>query len=507
VFKVVVLAQGPDRVGAEIDGRMSSSDGPVIIDLDWRSPITGGPFTTTQRDRFVLHRGAWQDVAATGTVVVVIEQSVLLEPLWESIVDDTLELMEQSGAELIVLGVDSNGPSCAAYALTSVAAAQLCEAANYGARPMEALLEDVVERVSIAEQAIGRNDPPPSGAVPAARLHVVSSTDDLMALTPEASDELVLLVLGDAAVDVDTTDVVAQAGSQLVVDHGGHGCLGPVVLAQHWVSGGSVVPLPHHELDVVFDDEPPIVDHFVADQPDPRVMALGHRWRNIDAARDMLASTTAARIAMKHGAHEQADDLSRILSYRDAVATGPVRLIDRDLVALALWTPAMCRAVIRAAEAVGQWSSDPDDPVPGNEVSLARISPVLYESLAAHLSGLVLPELHSVWPLVEFGGLVDAFVIRYLPTQQRDLRLHHDIAQLSSAVRLNEDFEGGVLEFPRQQASNESVGIGELLAWPSLVTHPHRSTPVTAGAKYSLTIWWDTPGGRRASSRGGGAGT
>lgn len=39
------------------------------------------------------------------------------------------------------------------------------------------------------------------------------------------------------------------------------------------------------------------------------------------------------------------------------------------------------------------------------------------------------------------------------------------------------------------RAANSSVPVGTLLAWPSLVTHPHRSTPITNGVKYSLTIW------------------
>jgi hypothetical protein len=35
--------------------------------------------------------------------------------------------------------------------------------------------------------------------------------------------------------------------------------------------------------------------------------------------------------------------------------------------------------------------------------------------------------------------------------------------------------------------------VGDLVAWPSLVTHPHRGNPVTAGVKYALTIWFALP--------------
>jgi hypothetical protein len=37
------------------------------------------------------------------------------------------------------------------------------------------------------------------------------------------------------------------------------------------------------------------------------------------------------------------------------------------------------------------------------------------------------------------------------------------------------------------------VPVGALLAWPSLVTHPHESTPLVSGVKHSLTIWFELP--------------
>ena len=32
-----------------------------------------------------------------------------------------------------------------------------------------------------------------------------------------------------------------------------------------------------------------------------------------------------------------------------------------------------------------------------------------------------------------------------------------------------------------------------MLAWPSLVTHPHESTPLVSGVKHALTIWFELP--------------
>jgi len=194
-------------------------------------------------------------------------------------------------------------------------------------------------------------------------------------------------------------------------------------------------------------------------------------------------------------ATDQSGDVARLLAYDGAVAESPLVAEGDDLLSTAFWTPEMCRAVVTAAEAAGAWASDPDDPVPGREVSLATISPVLFANLEGHVRQLVVPMLRSHWPTIADTGIHDAFVIKYAAaTGRSDLPLHHDVAQISGSVRLNDGYEGGVLEFPRQGFSNEKMPIGTLLVWPSLVTHPHHSSPVTRGVKYSLTIWFRLPG-------------
>jgi hypothetical protein len=150
--------------------------------------------------------------------------------------------------------------------------------------------------------------------------------------------------------------------------------------------------------------------------------------------------------------------------------------------------------IVRAAEAVGAWTPDEDDPVPGNEVSLAAISPRLFAHVEDHLAAHVMPLVNEVWPVAEFAGLRDAFVIKYVPGGAGGLRLHHDVAQISASARLVDGYEGGALEFPRQAFDNASVPVGHLLLWPSLVTHPHVAAPVSDGVKYGLTVWFAIPG-------------
>jgi len=191
---------------------------------------------------------------------------------------------------------------------------------------------------------------------------------------------------------------------------------------------------------------------------------------------------------------ERYDDLQQIFGYRGAAddAEG-VRVIGNEVLVVPFWTPTFCATLIRAAEAVGAFEPQPDDPVPGHEVSLAVISPRLFEQVEVDLGVHIWPQLQVVWPYIDYHGLRDVFVIRYAMGEQEHLRMHHDIAQVSASAKLNEGYEGAVLDFPRQQVTNESAAVGELVVWPSLVTHPHQATPLRSGVKYGLTIWFELP--------------
>ena len=136
---------------------------------------------------------------------------------------------------------------------------------------------------------------------------------------------------------------------------------------------------------------------------------------------------------------------------------------------------------------------DPDDPVPGRELSLSTLSPRLFAHLKADLSTRLFPLLRTRWPYIDDAGLRDAFVIKYVPGPSERLRMHHDVAQISASMKLNDDFEGGELEFPRQGVSNAGLRVGELITWPSLVTHPHQGNQLRDGVKYGLTIWFELP--------------
>jgi hypothetical protein len=188
------------------------------------------------------------------------------------------------------------------------------------------------------------------------------------------------------------------------------------------------------------------------------------------------------------------DDLQQVFGYHGAIdeRTG-VTVVAPDLLVVPCWTAQFCATVVRAAEATGAFAPQPDDPVPGHEVSLAVISPRLFETVQEDFGSRIWPQLQTVWPYVDYYGLRDAFVIRYAPGEQESLRIHHDVAQISGSIKLNDGYEGAALAFPRQGYGNAAVGVGDMLVWPSLVTHPHETGQLVGGVKYALTVWFELP--------------
>jgi hypothetical protein len=187
------------------------------------------------------------------------------------------------------------------------------------------------------------------------------------------------------------------------------------------------------------------------------------------------------------------DDLALLLGY-GGVDDGELTQAGDEIYVAPFWTPEFCRAVVRAAELTGTFEPQEDDPVPGHEVSLAAISPRLYQMVQDDIGGRLWPKLRRVWPCVDYHGLRDAFVIRYALGEQEELRIHHDVAQISASIKLNDDYTGGELEFPRQGVTNAAVPVGSIIVWPSLVTHPHQTNRLRDGVKYAVTIWCELPG-------------
>ena len=127
------------------------------------------------------------------------------------------------------------------------------------------------------------------------------------------------------------------------------------------------------------------------------------------------------------------------------------------------------------------------DKVPAQELRLKEIEQ--WEKLKNHWNKIVYEIVYDYWHPCHMWGLRDAFIIKYEMDKQRELRVHNDASLVTGSIKLNDDYTGGILEFPRQGIDNKDIPVGKCILFPGQVTHGHTSTKLESGIKYSLTIW------------------
>ena len=69
---------------------------------------------------------------------------------------------------------------------------------------------------------------------------------------------------------------------------------------------------------------------------------------------------------------------------------------------------------------------------------------------------------------------------------QTELKLHVDNSLITFLVKLNDNYGGCDTVFPRQKWDTRNLKKGEMVINPGIITHPHYTTKLTWGEKYTL---------------------
>tara|TARA_R110001583_G_scaffold7985_10_gene38949 strand:+ start:38748 stop:39344 length:597 start_codon:yes stop_codon:yes gene_type:complete len=78
------------------------------------------------------------------------------------------------------------------------------------------------------------------------------------------------------------------------------------------------------------------------------------------------------------------------------------------------------------------------------------------------------------------------FIKKFFKTGQKDLNLHSDNSLITLFVKLNNSFDGCETIFPRQDWNMKDLPVGHMAVFPGSITHPHYTTELFSGIKYSL---------------------
>lgn len=174
------------------------------------------------------------------------------------------------------------------------------------------------------------------------------------------------------------------------------------------------------------------------------------------------------------------------------VCDGKYKVIGPDILLMKFMTKEMCDDIIALAELTAKrigFQPLPDDQYPGQEIRINKMDRELYYAIEDNLQKYVYPAIEEYWNPMKMFGIRDLFIIRYSQDTQKSLNLHNDISYVSGSVKLNNDYAGAELYFPRQGLKNTDIEVGDLILWPSQVTHPHESLPIVSGTKYSIVLW------------------
>ena len=161
--------------------------------------------------------------------------------------------------------------------------------------------------------------------------------------------------------------------------------------------------------------------------------------------------------------------------------------VAKDILVTDFLTENQCKFIIDKSESRGNWGAMEGDKFPAQEIRLKDLGLWHeYERLWHEKLGKI---SEKFWPPMEHYGLRDAFTMRYTTDTQTSLALHTDASLVTGSVKLNGNYEGAELIFPRQDFSNINVKNGQCILFPAQVTHGHYVNELKSGVKYSLTMW------------------
>jgi hypothetical protein len=172
--------------------------------------------------------------------------------------------------------------------------------------------------------------------------------------------------------------------------------------------------------------------------------------------------------------------------------SGKTYSVDKDIITTPFWTEEFCNQLVEVAKFYDykfKAHEQQADNLSYNALYFSQLSQYVFEDYVQHYARDLLPIIKKVWPHTVIGGWQSPFILKYSVDGKRELRPHHDMSAISFNIKLNDGYQGGYLEFPRQEFSNKDVPIGHLIMWPSCVTHYHQVPPIQSGVKYSVTGW------------------
>jgi hypothetical protein len=172
----------------------------------------------------------------------------------------------------------------------------------------------------------------------------------------------------------------------------------------------------------------------------------------------------------------------------------------KDILTIPFWTEDFCSKIVQFSKEHDELFSSRKSrwdhiamEYATDDLYLSDIGDGLMEAYAEQVKKHVVPALKLANVIAECFGVYTPFVVRYMVGGTKSLGLHFDQSMFSMSIKLNDDYTGCDLVFPKQKFDNKKVPVGYALVWPSLITHPHYANELISGEKYAMTCWTIPP--------------
>ena len=253
------------------------------------------------------------------------------------------------------------------------------------------------------------------------------------------------------------------------------------------------VKLANDESDQLFLQKQFLTGHYNIKLDYEHYLFASHDLNTTVRNGDIYNPRTKCFSTMYHGnggqeAKRHFDKLYRqMFPLKDYAITRSFEVIGPEMLLIDYKTPEQCQRWIDISEEHGGWNPHPDDQFPSHDIHLKELG--LWEEAEEHWKKVVGPIIDNYWKPMHHEHLRKAFTMKYSPDTQKTLGLHNDSSQVTGSVKLNDDYEGATLHWPRQNINNKDIPVGKMILFPGMVTHGHYVDELTRGTKYSATFW------------------
>ncbi len=181
-----------------------------------------------------------------------------------------------------------------------------------------------------------------------------------------------------------------------------------------------------------------------------------------------------------------------------------------DIIVTPFWTEEFCNDIVKLSTVNQnkftnniQFVSTGYKKLGWDDLDIGKLDHNFFQNYVTHFEEDVINILHECYTPTfgNIGGWFSPYIIRYTDKGQK-ADLHHDISHITINIKLNKEYQGCDLYFPRQNFDTKDIPVGYAVIWPSTVTHPHGSTELLEGTKYSFISWTWPPSWEQSGLKG-----